>query len=397
MQYVAGRATGGAFFEAVSRTLVRWAPGLVGVGVFVFATAGLDLGPIPADVAHGWLLAGCVVCGVVAALARWWLWPLFVLAPIAMIGGLLWPPTVVAAFYAGYRLRGRRLVLFGAAAVVCAVASVLINGALGGYRAVWASVSNTLLELVVFVALPLILGLWLAARRGLLDELRDRADRAEREQAARTEAARSTERARIAREMHDVVAHRVSLMVLHAGAIEVTATDAAVAAEAALIRTTGRAALTDLRQVLGVLRTRTGESGTAPQPGLAELPTLVEQSRSAGVPVTLAVDAMADGAPDTVQRAAYRVVQEALTNVHKHAGRVATAVRIALDAGGLTVEIRNEPPTEPIEPAVSGKLGLAGLRERVALLGGECHAGADPDGGFTVRALLPVPTPRVAA
>ncbi|MEV0843134.1 histidine kinase [Actinocatenispora sera] len=397
MQYVAGRATGGAIFEAASGALVRWSPVLVGLGVFAFSTAGLDLGPIPADAKHGWLLAGCAMCGAVAGLARWWLWPLFVLAPIALVGVLLWPPVVVAAFYAGYRLRGRRLVAFGAAAVAVEAASALVNQLIGGYRAVWGSVSNTLLEVIVFVALPMVLGLWLVARRGLLDELRDRADRAEREQAARAEAARSTERARIAREMHDVVAHRVSLMVLHAGAIEVTATDGEVTAEAALIRTTGRAALTDLRAVLGVLRTRTGESGTSPQPGLAELPALVDQSRSAGVPVTLHVEAASAGAPGTVQRTAYRVVQEALTNVHKHAGRVPTAVRVAVAAGALTVEVRNEPPGEPVEPAVSGRLGLAGLRERVALLGGECRAGADPDGGFTVSAVLPVPAGTAAA
>jgi signal transduction histidine kinase len=193
-------------------------------------------------------------------------------------------------------------------------------------------------------------------------------------------------------------------MVLHAGAIEVTATDERLAGEAALIRTTGRTALAELRQVLGVLRT-SETTGTAPQPLLSDLDTLLAASRAAGVPVTQhltttpadparpagPVDpAVLAGLAPGVQRTAYRVVQEALTNVHKHAGRAATEVTVDHRPDRLLVTVRNAAPGAPVEPPAAGGLGLAGLRERVALLGGTCRAGTDPDGGFTVHAELPL-------
>ncbi|SDI34339.1 Signal transduction histidine kinase [Sinosporangium album] len=239
----------------------------------------------------------------------------------------------------------------------------------------------------LFVWLPLALGLWAGARRELVAGLRERAWRLEREQAARTEQARALERARIAREMHDVVTHRVSLMVLRAGALEINATDEKTAAEAELIRVTGKDALTELRAVLGVL----GEEGGDyhPRPTLADLDGLLEQSRSAGVPVERHEEGDPGALPVMVQHTAYRVVQEALTNIHKHAGRAATQVVLRHLPAALQVDVRNAAPPEPALDLPSGGSGLLGLRERVELLGGQFTAGAEPDGGFLVSVRLP--------
>ncbi|PWU47609.1 hypothetical protein DLJ47_30180 [Micromonospora sp. S4605] len=249
--------------------------------------------------------------------------------------------------------------------------------------------------LVIF---PLVVGLWIGARRDTLAALRDRAARLEREQEARAERARAEERARIAREMHDVVAHRVSLMVVHAGALEVTAADPATVEAAALIRSTGRQALTDLREVLGVLRQASGGvapapagaglPGTAPLPGLGAVDELVRESRAAGLRVERQDEGTPAAVPATVGRTVYRVVQEALTNVRKHAADAEVTVRLQHLTGGIEVSIRNGPSTAGAGLPGAG-LGLVGLRERVELLGGRLEAGPR-DGGFLVRALIPV-------
>ncbi|MFG1688101.1 histidine kinase [Nonomuraea sp. NPDC049269] len=239
----------------------------------------------------------------------------------------------------------------------------------------------------LFAWLPLALGLWAGARRQVVDGLRERARRLEREQSARTEQARAQERARIAREMHDVVTHRVSLMVLRAGALEINATDEKTAAEAELIRATGKDALTELRAVLGVLDEEDGDYH--PRPTLAELDWLLEQSRSAGVPVERHEEGDPGALPVMVQHTAYRVVQEALTNIHKHAGRAATQVVLRHLPAALHIDVRNAAPPSPALDLPGGGSGLLGLRERVELLGGEFTAGAEPDGGFLVSVRLP--------
>jgi signal transduction histidine kinase len=201
---------------------------------------------------------------------------------------------------------------------------------------------------------------------------------------------RLEERARIAHDMHDVVAHRVSLMVLHAGALEVNTTDDKAAATAALIRTTGREALAQLRDVLGVLKS--GDQAVLdrlrPLPTLSELDSLLDQSRSAGIPVTRVDDGEPRELPVVVQHAAYRVVQESLTNVHKHAGQAVTKVVLRYLPAALEVSVANAVTGRPPEPLPGGGLGLVGLRERVEVLGGEFDAGPVP-GGFAVTARLP--------
>jgi glucose-6-phosphate-specific signal transduction histidine kinase len=246
------------------------------------------------------------------------------------------------------------------------------------------------------VGLPVLLGLWIGIRRALIEQLRGEAERLEREQLLEAERARAQERARIARELHDVVAHRVGLMVLHAGALEVSLTDPHAAEQAALVRQTGKEALDELRQVVGVLRDRDDGVPLDPQPTLADLDRLAQQSRDAGTEVRLTVEGERRRLPATVERAAYRLVQEALTNVHKHAANAATEVGVRYGRERLEVCVGNaRPPTGP-DPGLAptgGGHGLLGLRERVTLLGGTFQAGPRADGGFEVSASIPVEVP----
>jgi signal transduction histidine kinase len=253
----------------------------------------------------------------------------------------------------------------------------------------WLTVSVGLL----LTAFPALLGRYVVARRNLMANLRERAERTDREQRLLAEQARAEERARLAAEMHDVVTHRVSLMVLQAGAIEVTAADPETRRAAAGLRDAGMQALDELRELVGVFGgERTGESPSVGPPApRADLRELVEASAAAGVDVRLACSGDADEVPSAVLRTAHRVVQEALTNVHKHApgGQVRVEVRYGGDA--VTVAVSNTAATaDPALRQTGSGSGLRGLRERVAIIGGSLHAGPRPDGGFAVRAELPV-------
>ncbi|MEV6729550.1 MULTISPECIES: histidine kinase [unclassified Streptomyces] len=279
---------------------------------------------------------------------------------------------------------------------------------------------SLVIVLSVFVAValtvpPVLLGLYIGARRRLMESLQERADSLERELSLladraeeRAEWARTEERTRIAREMHDVVAHRVSLMVVHAAALEaVAAKDPARAAKnAALVGDMGRQALTELREMLGVLRAaespkrapalvpvaalvRSFEDG--PGPSLGELEALVGQSRAAGMAVELDVRGAGSGYPAEVEQTAYRVVQEALTNCHKHAPGARVVVRLAHREGEVAMQVENGPcGADVVQPGLpSGGNGLVGMRERVLGLGGVFVSGPTDEGGFKVSAVLP--------
>ncbi len=243
----------------------------------------------------------------------------------------------------------------------------------------------------ILLVVPMTVGLWVGTRRQLVDRLQERAERLEREQHLMAEQAIGAERTRIAREMHDVVAHRVSLMVLHAGGLEVSAPDERTAEAAGLIRTTGREALAELRGILGVLRDDTGGAApTAPQPVLTDLDRLVEEWRGAGMSVRRTGEGLVPDLPAQVQRTAYRVVQEGLTNAAKHAPGAEVVVDLRLERGHLAVEVANGPATVPsVPPPVSG-FGLTGLHERVALAGGTLSSGRRFDGGWRLRAMVPI-------
>jgi signal transduction histidine kinase len=330
--------------------------------------------------------------GLAAAFARVRRWPVYAVGAVAWIAIAMWPALVVASYYAGTSLRRRTQIgayLLGAAVVMGL--SLPVGIAVGGQRYVTTVVpGNFLIMCMVLVGLPLIAGMWTNARRELLTGLRDRADQLEREQQARTERVRAEERNRIAREMHDVVAHRVSLMVLHAGALEVSTTDAGTSEAAALIRSIGREALANLRDVLGVLRSAqpTG-AALAPQPALGDLDRLLDESRGAGITVTRRDEGAPRPLPAALERAVYRVAQEALTNVHKHAGDGAAEVCLRYLPDSFEVSVRNAAPATVAAVPAAGGFGLVGLRERVELLDGRLEAGADPDGGFTVLARIP--------
>ncbi|MFB6889195.1 sensor histidine kinase [Kitasatospora sp. NPDC056327] len=262
----------------------------------------------------------------------------------------------------------------------------------------WGQLVLSLLVAAGATAAPVVTGLYVGARRRLIESLKDRAHGLETEldllaEQARERArrARLEERTRIAREMHDVVAHRVSLMVVHAGALErIVAKDPEKAAQSAkLMGEVGRQALNELREILGVLRM---SDETAPEPdSLAALPRLVDQSRAAGMAVILTVSGSRQEFTGEAEQTAYRVVQEGLTNAHKHAGGAQVSVLLAYAPNGVRVSVVNACPVGERAGAglPSGGNGLVGMRERVVALGGTFSAGPERDGGFRVEAVLP--------
>ncbi|MFM9444551.1 sensor histidine kinase [Streptomyces acidiscabies] len=271
---------------------------------------------------------------------------------------------------------------------------------------------------------PVLLGLYVGARRRLMESLRERADSLERElqllaerAEERAEWARGEERTRIAREMHDVVAHRVSLMVVHAAALQAVARKDPEKAvrNAALVGDMGRQALTELREMLGVLRSG-GERKVSPSGGLplaavgvaaaaaasraveegegpclADVEELVGQSAAAGMVVDLSVEGETRSYLAVIEQTAFRVVQEALTNVHKHAAGAKTYVRLAHRDEEIAMQVENGPPPEAASSArlPSGGNGLVGMKERVVALGGVFVSGPTEAGGFRVSAVIP--------
>jgi signal transduction histidine kinase len=245
-------------------------------------------------------------------------------------------------------------------------------------------------EVTIFLALVDVIVVTVAmlirSHRMLVRSWADRAQQAEEGQRLRIEQARLGERERIAREMHDVLAHRLSLLAVHAGALEVRRQAPSPEREAAgVIRQSAYDALEDLRQVIGMLRDQPSED--RPQPTLRDVPALVEESREAGATVDLEL-AGPDGVPDGVGRHAYRIVQEALTNARKHAPGAPVRVEVSGCAEeGLVVEVGNALVRGGSIPGAGA--GLIGLRERVDLAGGRLEHGPTPAGRFTLRAWLP--------
>ncbi len=239
---------------------------------------------------------------------------------------------------------------------------------------------------------------WLAGdnlrqRRLRWTAMEERTRLLEREREDRARAAVAAERLRIARELHDIVAHSMSVVAVQAGVgRHVIDTDVAAAGQAlAVIETTSRDALVDLRRMLGVLRRGDEVAATRPMPGLTDIPGLVAETRAAGLGVTLESSGTVADVPAGVNLAAYRVVQESLTNVIKHGGAVAH-VRISCGENGIEVEVTDGGrPEEHLGPPQSGGSGhgLLGMRERVELYGGQFEAGPRPGGGYRVRARLP--------
>ncbi|MEU7022872.1 histidine kinase [Streptomyces sp. NPDC046203] len=250
---------------------------------------------------------------------------------------------------------------------------------------------------VVLVLLVTAWGMLVRSRRQLVEALRDRAVRAEAESELRAEQAQRQAREAIAREMHDVLAHRLTLLSVHAGALEFRpdAPPEQIARAAGVIRDSAHEALQDLREIIGVLRAPDEEGGAAnrPQPTLATLDSLVTEVREAGMRIVLdsAVDDP-DTVPNATGRTVYRIVQEALTNARKHApGAEVTLTLRGRPGEGLVVDVRNPAPEGPVPPVPGSGQGLIGLTERATLAGGRLTHGPAPDGGFAVHAWLPWP------
>jgi signal transduction histidine kinase len=222
-------------------------------------------------------------------------------------------------------------------------------------------------------------------------ELEERAALLEHEREELERAAVAEERRRIARELHDVIAHSITLMTVQAGAARIVlAEDPELARESVVsVEETGRHALAELRRLLGILRTDEGEASLVPQPGLARVDDLIALARRAGLPVELTVEGEPRVLPPGVDLTAYRIVQEALTNAHKHAGPAHAHVLLHYESEAVELEVTNDGRISP-NGGDSVGLGLVGMRERVALYDGTFEAGPRAGGGYAVRARLPV-------
>ena len=346
---------------------------------------------------HGVTPAMDIVLGAIAAVSLWWRrrYPAEVAVlcgVLSLVSALANGPAAVAFFNAAIRTSGRTLVgLIGLALLNTAVFPLIYPGK-------DAYLPQVLIGILV-MAVIIGWGLFVRAQRDLVRSLRERAERLQAEQRLKVEQAREAERLRIAREMHDVLAHRVSLLSLHAGALEFRpdASPEEIAEAAGVIRGTAHAALEDLRGVVGVLR-EGGEDGTPepPQPTLEQIPELVEESRAAGMRVRSSIATPAVPLPAAMGRTAYRVVQEGLTNARKHAPGAAVDVAVSTSRDeGMIVEVVSRRPVG-VAAAVQGGdrlpgagTGLIGLAERVALAGGELRHGPDGTGDFVLRATIP--------
>lgn len=234
-----------------------------------------------------------------------------------------------------------------------------------------------------------LIGLVMQQRGARAEAAEERATRLLRDREQATHAAIADERSRIARELHDVLGHSVSVMTIQASAVRrLLKPEQEQEREALLaVEQTGREALAEMRRLVGILRLDEGEPDLQPQPGLGELPKLIAQAGELGLDVALRVEGEAVSLPPGVDLTAYRLVQEGLTNVRKHSTASHTEVRLRYDAGAIEVEVLDN--GRQVQPAEDGGHGLVGMRERVNIYGGEFEAGPT-EGGFRLRARLPV-------
>jgi len=310
-----------------------------------------------------------------------------VLAPLSASAS---GPATLAMMSLATRRRWREIVPIALLGLASGTAQILID-----------PTSDPWLVAVPFIAAIIAVtvgwGLYVGSRRELLATLRERAVRAEAEQSARVTQARQAERARIAREMHDVMAHRISLVTMHAGALayrdDLDADQ--VKTTAGLIQQTSHQALQELREVLGLLRDDPGDAAPEPpQPEAVDVPLLVDEAVAAGMSVRFDQEVDLATVPQSAGRTLYRIVQEALTNARKHAAGVTVDLCIAGGPDdGLSITASNPMPFgRPSDPPPTSGLGLVGLSERASLAGGRLHHRRTSDGLFVVEGWLPWPT-----
>ncbi|MCQ6551770.1 histidine kinase [Streptomyces sp. C10-9-1] len=364
---------------------------LLAAGIGLLAGEAVQQADTPEALVAADLVAGAAACGALWVRRRF---PV-ALAVGALVVGVLAPTAGGASMLALFSLAVHRpfrpVAAVGVLAAVSAVVQPLVRPDPG------ASYPASVVAGLVLVLLMVGWGMLVRSRRELFRALRERARRAEAEAALRAEQAQRLAREAIAREMHDVLAHRLTLLSVHAGALEFRpgAPAAEVARAAGVIRDSAHEALQDLREIIGVLRAP-GDDGGAPdrpRPTLAALGALVEESRGAGMDVVLDSDVPdPGGVPASTGRTAYRIAQEALTNARKHAP--GTAVRVVVrgrPGDGLSVEVANPAPAGEVQPVPGSGQGLIGLTERAVLAGGRLEHGGTGEGGFRVAAWLPWP------
>jgi signal transduction histidine kinase len=336
---------------------------------------------------------------VIAILAGFTVAISMLISPAGLItpenAGTIWAPygTVLAAYGPFYYTKDRRVAYAAVGSLTLIVARV------------WDPSAQVITFAILRTAVGPLLALYFTARYEVVQGLRDRAERAEREKYLLAEQARADERARLAAEMHDVVTHRVSLMVLQAGALGITATDEATRQSAEELRAAGVQALDELRDLVGILQTEPDGDQT---PSVAGLPALIAESSAVGTAAELVEDGDPALASPVVGRTAYRVVREALTNARKHAPGSRVLVQVSYGESQIRLVVSNTPaplpagpggPAGPARPAGPGLaatgsgLGITNLRRRLELVHGTLRAGPTPDGGFRLEATLPAYVP----
>ncbi|MFD6025103.1 sensor histidine kinase [Streptomyces griseoluteus] len=328
-----------------------------------------------------------LACGLSLLWGRrlWWLAPALTTVAAGVWGWPVLPLFVIALF----DLADRRRVW---AAVSCSAVALAGNAVLSPVASLWIPQQY---GVFLFMQLAVIGGLWMGNRRRLVQALNAQVEHLRTERELREEAARMAERSAIAAEMHDVLAHRLSLIALHTG-ILATRKDTLpgpVIERLSLLRTASTDALTDLRDVLGALHTTENlPACDPPAPVLRDVEEMVEQARSAGQSISVTVEGSPARAPAAHRLAVYRLVQEALTNARKHAPGAPVRVRIDYSPPATLVEVTNPPGTgQAGVPSVSSGFGLIGLRERVEALGGHLNAGPAGAGTWRLAARIPHP------
>jgi signal transduction histidine kinase len=372
----------------------RWSDALVGAGVAAIAVAGVAVAP-GEDFRRPSVVAVILAVAQGAPLTVRRERPLLVLvvvwASTTLFFGLRYPPVTTAllgmvlatyavAAHGSWRSPRDRLAVTAVASVVLVAVAVVVT----------YSAAEGLVILLVLVT-AWVTGDRTRTRRQFVATLQERSELLERERVRELRSAASAERTRIARELHDVIAHGVSVIVLHArGAKEVLDTDQDAARRSLdLIEVTGRDALQELRAVLGALRTDVEGDDLQPLQRLRQLDELVHRTRDAGLSVEVRVEGQAKPLATAVDLAAYRIVQEALANTMKHSSAATASVTLRYDRDRLVVHVVDEGESR-LDAAPGGGLGLVGMEERVAMFGGHIQAGPRAGGGFEVLATLPL-------
>ncbi|HEX3874049.1 MAG TPA: histidine kinase [Solirubrobacteraceae bacterium] len=362
--------------------------------VAAIVIGGLLHGPDATAGPYGWLWS----VGLALPLLVRRRWPVVVFAVVAAIALVQWS-TGDRAFGDAALLVALYAVAASQPLVITAIAAAVLEAGIALAVGRWAShaVLNAFIALSALATAAGAIGINARHRRALVASLHERAARLEHERDQHGRLSAAAERSRIAREMHDIVAHNLSVMIALADGATYAVHDDPHRAAAAM-RTasrTGRQALTEMRRLLGVLREEPPGDSLAPQPGLIQIGDLVDQVRSAGLPVSYARSGSPDGdVPAGLELAAYRIVQEALTNTLKHAGAGAAAVvSLVWEPDRLCVEVRDTGRPSAGPSADGG--GLRGMRERAAVYDGTLEAGPSPDGGWRVHTDLVLATVEV--